>query len=253
MLADPASLIATGMILEYPLPATLAPAGFVWADGAAYDGNAELYAPLYGLYGTTFGNGGGVAGFFNVPNRNGRTPIGMGSGGVSEVFLPAAVNAVVGGSIGVATNTSRWITGMPVTFSTTGTAPGGLVNGTVYFTVRTGTGAIRLASTLANAQNGIGINMTSQGTGTHTLTHLLTARVIGETGGEEAHAMSSQELLAHTHTINATNSDSATETAAVRGAGTTPAQDATLIASTGNSSFMNNMQPFEVTRWVIKL
>lgn len=250
MLADPASLIATGMILEYPLPATLAPAGFVWADGAAYDGNAELYAPLYGLYGTTFGNGGGAAGFFNVPNRNGRTPIGMGSGGYAEVFLPAAISS---GLITVASNSSRWITGMPVTFTASGTAPTGLVNGTVYYVIRVSAATIRLASTLANAQNGVSITTSAQGTGTHTLTHLLTARVIGETGGEEAHAMSSQELLAHTHTINATNSDSATETAAVRGAGTTPAQDATLIASTGNSSFMNNMQPFEVTRWVIKL
>lgn len=250
MLADPASLIATGMILEYPLPATLAPAGFVWADGAAYDGNAELYAPLYGLYGTTFGNGGGGDGFFNVPNRNGRTPIGMGSGGHAEVV---PFPSLPFGTFSVASNTSRWITGMPVTFTTTGIAPAGFVSGTLYYVIRVTSTTILLASTLANAQNSIPIVPTTQGNGVNTLTHLFATRVIGETGGEEFHAMSKPELLAHSHSISATNSDTTTDTAAVRGLGSTAVLDSALIAATGGNVAMNNMQPFEVTRWVIKL
>ena len=246
----PESLLATGMMLEYPVPGVTAPTGFVWADGAAYDGTDPLYAALYALYGTQFGNGGGLAGYFNVPNRNGRTPVGAGSGGYAESFLPAAITS---GLVTVVSNNSRWITGMPVTFTTSGTAPTGLVNGTVYYVIRVSATTIRLASTLANAQNGMAITTSTQGSGTHTLTHLFTTRVLGETGGEETHAMSNTELLAHTHSINATNSDSATETAAVRGLGTAAVADSSLIASVGGNAAMNNMQPFDVTRWVIKL
>lgn len=250
MVLFPESLIATGMMLEYPVPGATAPTGFVWADGAAYNGNLALYAPLYGLYGTAFGNGGGAAGFFNVPNRNGRTPIGAGSGGYAESLTPAAITTPF---LIVASNASRWITGMPVTFTTTGTAPTGFVNGTVYYVIRLNATNIQLASTLANAQNAVAITPTTQGTGTHTLTHLFTTRVIGETGGEEFHAMSRTELLAHNHNINATNSDTTTDTAAVRGLGTAAVADSSLIASVGGNAAMNNMQPFEVTRWVIKL
>jgi microcystin-dependent protein len=252
MVLFPESLIATGMMLEYPVPGATAPTGFVWADGAAYDGNLALYAPLYGLYGTAFGNGGGAAGFFNVPNRNGRTPIGAGTGGYTEAFLPTAITAGTS-PILVASNKSRWFTGMPVTFTTTGTAPGNLTNGAVYYVIRQSSTAIRLASTLANAQNNVAIVLSTQGTGTHTLTHLFTARVVGETGGEESHAMSNSELLAHNHSINATNSDTTTDTAAVRGLGTAAVADSSLIASVGGNAAMNIMQPFEVTRWVIKL
>ena len=57
-----------------------------------------------------------------------------------------------------------------VTFSSTDTVPGGLVAGTSYWVIRVDANTIKVASTEANAFNGTAINLTSQGTGTHTVT-----------------------------------------------------------------------------------
>jgi len=60
--------------------------------------------------------------------------------------------------------------GHKVTFSSTTTVPGGLVAGTSYWLIRVSSGVYKVASTEANAYAGTAINLTSQGTGTHTVT-----------------------------------------------------------------------------------
>ena len=68
-------------------------------------------------------------------------------------------------------NTHRFITGQRVTYSTTGTAIGGLTSGTAYYIIKTDQNTISLATTLANALNSIAIDLTSLGVGTtHTIT-----------------------------------------------------------------------------------
>lgn len=58
-----------------------------------------------------------------------------------------------------------------VTFSTTGTLPTGLTAGTSYWLFNTAVpGVYKIASSEANAHNLTAINLTSQGTGTHTIT-----------------------------------------------------------------------------------
>jgi hypothetical protein len=57
-----------------------------------------------------------------------------------------------------------------VTFSSTGTVPNGLVAGTEYWLILVSAGVYKVATTEANAFNGTAINLTSQGTGTHTVT-----------------------------------------------------------------------------------
>lgn len=64
----------------------------------------------------------------------------------------------------------RFITGQRITYSTSGTAIGGLVISTAYFVIKNDQNTIKLASTFANANNNVAIDLTALGTGTtHTL------------------------------------------------------------------------------------
>lgn len=60
-------------------------------------------------------------------------------------------------------------TGTPIKFSSTTTVPAGLVAGTKYYAINASATTIKVASTLALAQAGTPIDLTSQGTGTHTI------------------------------------------------------------------------------------
>jgi hypothetical protein len=57
-----------------------------------------------------------------------------------------------------------------VVFSSTTTVPGGLTAGTVYFAIRVDDDNIKVATTYANAYAGTARDLTSQGTGTHSIT-----------------------------------------------------------------------------------
>lgn len=61
-------------------------------------------------------------------------------------------------------------TGMRVQVSTTGTLPGGLVAATNYYWIATGGLTGKLATSLANARAGTAIDLTTVGSGTHTIT-----------------------------------------------------------------------------------
>lgn len=58
--------------------------GYVWCDGALYDGANATYAALYAAIGTTFNTGGETGDEFRVPNLNGRSPMGFGQGNTAE-------------------------------------------------------------------------------------------------------------------------------------------------------------------------
>lgn len=61
-------------------------------------------------------------------------------------------------------------TGEEIKFTTTGTLPASLVIGTTYFAIRVDATHIQVATTLANANAGTAIDLTTVGTGTHTIT-----------------------------------------------------------------------------------
>jgi hypothetical protein len=67
---------------------------------------------------------------------------------------------------------SRFATGDAVTVSSTGTLPGGLVAATNYYPIRISETTTKLASSYANALAGVAINITSAGSGTHTMHHV---------------------------------------------------------------------------------
>lgn len=63
-----------------------------------------------------------------------------------------------------------FLTGLKVQVSTTTTLPGGLSAATDYFVIKIDADTFKLASSLVNAQAGTAIDITTTGTGTHTIT-----------------------------------------------------------------------------------
>src|SRR5690606_12129209 len=131
-------------------------------DGKRY--RKADYPRLYAAIGYTYGGSGD---WFHVPDW--RYHFTRGWGGVPDVpFHPSAVDT-----------TSDTITvprhpfnrsGFPVRVSSTGSLPGGLSANTTYYVIFVNEGLIQLATSLADAMNGIAIDLTTQGTFTHTIT-----------------------------------------------------------------------------------
>jgi microcystin-dependent protein len=181
-----------------------------------------------------------------LPDARGRSIIGVGTGLAVETVTSqtAASNAIP-----VASNIAKWNTGMQVTVSGA-SGFSGLTNGT-WFIFRQDATSVKFASTLANAQNAAVATIT--GTGSCVITHTLAARKLGEFGGEENHAMSASEMLAHNHGILSAGSDTVTDTHYVTGNGGTTNTRTDLNTATGGNVPMNNMQPFLALNYVIKL
>lgn len=181
---------------------------------------------------------------FNLPASMGRTLVGYGANTMAESVAAASVDTSAD-TITVLANNTKWITGMAAVLTTSGTAPTGLTAGVTYYVVRNSTTTVKFASSLANAQNTTVIDLTGQGTGTHTLTVTLTTRGLGELGGEEAHAMNSAEMLAHKHTGGV-------------GAGSVGGTSAATLSLnvdtgvTGGNLPMNIMPPFMGMRYIIR-
>lgn len=235
-----------------------APNGWVRGDFAAI--SRTTFAGLFAVVGTVHGAGDGST-TFNVQDTRGRSLLGDGTGATVEVI--AAANVSTGAdTFTVGSNADKWNTGMPVTF-TSGAPPAPLVDSTVYYIIRASATTVKLATTLANAQNGTAIDITTQGTGNHTLTYNHAARTVGDRGGEEAHAMSSTELLlttviqnSHTHVQSISSSASGGSPTGfgnnpVSGANSTQAATATNQPFGGNAA-MNIETPYGVARFIVK-
>jgi microcystin-dependent protein len=224
----------------FPYAGSSAPTGFLLCDGSAV--SRTTYADLYALIGTTYGAGNGST-TFNVPDLRGSVIVGAGQRVRTMVFNGATAVDPSTDQITVASN--DWLhTGQAVALSGS-SLPTGLSAGT-YYVIRVSATAIKLAASLANAQNGTAVDITADGSGNCTLTQTLTDRTLGTTGGEESHAMSSTELLAHSHTIGAAtkNASSGSDT-----------RDATSNGSTGSrggNAAMNVMNPYTVLNYIIK-
>lgn len=82
-----------------------------------------------------------------------------------------AVTATVDAGTDVVTHTGYDIASYSrVQFTTTGTLPAGLSLATDYWTVRQSATTSKLATSYDNAENGVYVDMTDTGTGTHTIT-----------------------------------------------------------------------------------
>ena len=224
----------TGVIWEYG--GTSAPTGWLLMN-ADYD--RTTYAALYAIVGTTYGPGNGTTTF--GLHKEGRVSIGAGTGTTVEICTASSGNGFT-----VTSNNTKWVTGMAVVwsvlsgFTTSGSA------GPTYYVVRISSTNIRFATTLALAQAG-SPNITISSTGSCTVTYTMTARTLGEVGGEQSHAMSVTELLAHVHGSVRVPGGAAS---VLGGADNIDGNGQT--ASTGGNVAMNIMPPFVVTNFIIK-
>lgn len=233
-------LVPTGAIMPYG--GSSAPANFLLCDGAAV--SRATYSILFGIIGTAFGVGDGSS-TFNLPNLKNRIPMGAGAATIVGTFASRASNVITITGLTNAAN-NEFQTGQAVVYHSTGSAITGLVDNTTYYLIRTGNLTFSLASSLANAQNGTAIALSSDGSGVQTFTLTLTTRTRGDYGGEENHAMSLTELLAHTHSqlpAQGTGSGNIVGNASASG---------NVTGSTGGNAPMNNMQPFVVVQYIIK-
>jgi microcystin-dependent protein len=200
----------------------------------------SVYAALFAEIGTTFGAGDGST-TFNLPDFRGRVPGSAGQGTYTSSFANTAVNATTN-AITVADNDSLF-TGTEVVLSTTGTAPAGLTAGNAYYVIRASSTSISLATTLANAVAGTAIDITGQGTGTHTLTVTYTNRDIGSIAGEESHALTINEMPSHKHTIQDNYGVQDLEATFNNGNATDELNRTEDTSYTGGSGSHNIMQP----------
>lgn len=230
----------TGMVAPFAQSAT--PTGWLPCDGAAV--SRTTYARLFTAISTTFGIGNGST-TFNVPSMLGRGIIGLGAGTKLLTFVSRSSNVItVSGAANSAT--SEVITGQAVLYSAPSGAMTGLSDNTTYYIIKISNTTFSLASSLANAQNGVVISLSSSGSGTQTFTITLTTHALADTGGSETHAMNTDELLGHTHSI-----DKTAGTNGFAASGTTGPSSSTS-SSTGGNTAMPIMNPFMSLNYCIK-
>lgn len=182
-----------------------------------------------------------------LPKTLGRALAGYGTGVVTAAGSDAGVD-LTNDTFTVDSNNTKWITGMPVVFTLSSGTITGLTSGNTYYIIRDSTTTVKLASSLANAQNGTEVNMTAKSSPVWTLTHTYTARALGEAVGEEAHAMSVTELLAHTHAMSAVQNIAGAVVAAGSDKGTSA-----NTGSKGGNVAMNQLQPTSFFNVMVKL
>lgn len=208
------------------------------------------YANLFALYSTTFGVGDGST-TFDLPDHRGRGLIGAGTGNSTDSGVNADVDTT-GDTLTVPTNNNKWETGMAVVFTLASGTITGLVSTTTYYVVRGSATTVQLASTLANAQNGIVIDLTAKSSPVWSIVHTLTARTLAEKGGKESKAMTSTEDLAHTHGIQSKGNTGGATTAQGTAGGGAPVTLDAIATSTGGNAAMPVMNPFLVGELYIK-
>lgn len=157
------------------------------------------YAALFNEIGTTWGTGDGAT-TFGLFVGAGSVLVAAGTGTHADSGGNAEVDTTTD-LLTVPSNLAKWITGKQVVFTLASGTITGLTSGNTYYVIRIGNTTIKLASSLANAQNGTGIDLTAKAAPVWTITHTQAARTHGERLGEDGHAMSSTELLLHAHSL----------------------------------------------------
>lgn len=257
--ADPADPIAVGD----NDPRLTVPAGFInlWSTATAPTGwllcngsavSRTTYADLFAVIGETYGVGDGST-TFNVPDLRSRFPLGYSATAPTKVltFASRSSNTItVTGADNHAHNEIQ--TGQAVLYSAPSGAISGLTHNTTYYLIRVTATTFQLATSIANANAGTAITLSSDGTGAQTFTATYTARPLGQTGGEEAHALSDAELPSHTHTVPSQRSANGSSTTITHDDDRTGTVRNNESSSAGNDIPHNNIPLFTVVNYIIK-
>ena len=184
-----------------------------------------------------------------VPDFRGLMPMGAGTGSLTFNFATTDINTGTE-VITVPTNTSLY-TGQPIVYTTSGTVAGDLVASTTYYAIRLSATTISIADSLALAHAGTAHNLTGTGSGTHTFTIPLTARTLGERGGNENHSLATAEGPLHTHTFEVGTDAVAGGTYVPKYVDNTPSGTQTTATSGANTAF-SLINPFLAINFIIK-
>lgn len=225
-----------------------APTGFLLCDGAEV--SRATYAALFAITSTTYGVGNGST-TFNVPNLQGRFPLGYSSSAPTKVLTFASRSGDVVTITGADNHANNEVqTGQAVLYTAASGAMTGLTHNTTYYLVRVSATTFSLATSVANANAGTVITLSSDGTGAQTFTITYTARPLGQKGGEEIHALTDAEMPSHTHQWGGSNT-------VPRGATADDLVDAGSSAETtsaaGSDARHNIMPLFTVVNYIIKV
>lgn len=186
-----------------------------------------------------------------VPNFNSRAPFGVGTGVATFTFASADVNTGTE-VITVPSNTTMY-TGDAVTLTCTG-CPTGLTTATTYYVIRLTATTIQLASSRANALDAtaVPVNITVAGSGT--LSATLTARSLGEAGGQESHWQTQTEVGRHQHnvTVNDSSTFGTSKVAGNNGTGANGTASNATALNTSPTDAMNVMPPYIGINFIIK-
>jgi microcystin-dependent protein len=194
----------------------------------------STYSSLYAILGDLYGSGDGST-TFNLPDLRGRVPVGLDNMGGS------AANRIQRTTTISTTNASA--TATPA--SMTGLAVGMKI---VSANVPAGTTISAIGSTTIT----MSANATATASGTAARFSLMDdAQVLGKTGGTDTHTLITNELAAHSHALNKNGS------AGGDGSGyawaSTSQSNSTGVANTGGDDPHPNMQPGQITNFIIKV
>lgn len=239
----------TGMILPYA--GTSAPTGFLLCDGSEV--SRTTYAALYAITGNAYGAGNGST-TFNLPDLRSSFPLGGGTARTRTMTFDGA-SAVDPATDQITVTSNDWLhTGQAVAL-TGGSLPTGL-SATTYYVIRVSATVIKLASSVANANEGTAVDITADGSGTCTLTQTLTARTVGTTGGEESHALTDAEMPSHRHALDDYGSSGGTSYAVADvqsdQSGSNSYIDSAAMQYSGSDSTHNTMPIYTVVSYIIK-
>lgn len=135
-----------------------------------------------------------------LPQVVGRTMAMKGTADISDTFTTDFATAP---TLITLSSTANYQNGMKVQVSSSGTLPNPLSAATDYWiTVNSGT-ELKVSTSEANYVAGTFVNLSSDGSGTHTITVQFTARVLGEYLGYEYHILTVSEIPSHRHDLDA--------------------------------------------------
>jgi microcystin-dependent protein len=230
-------IVPTGAILPYG--GATAPSNFLLCNGSAV--SRTTYVNLFAILSTSYGVGDGST-TFNLPNLQGRFPLGYSASAPTKVLTFASRSSNVITVTGLDDHAHNELqTGQAVLYTAASGAMTGLTHNTTYYVIRVTSTTFSLATSVANANAGTAITLSSDGTGAQTFTLTYTARPLGQTGGEEKHSLTSAELPANSPlTFNSGTQDGTGEACLVS------------VTGYGGGSLHNNMPLFAVVNYIIK-
>lgn len=237
----------TGMISMYA--SATPPTGFLLCNGQAV--SRTTYADLFAITGTSYGVGNGST-TFNVPNLASRFPLGYSASAPTKVltFASRSSNLItVTGADDHANNELQ--TGQAVVYTSSGSVITGLTSGNTYYLIRNAYNQFSLATSVANANAGTVITLSSDGSGTQTFTITYTVRPLAQMGGEETHALTDSQMPSHSHFVNYQVSTNGVEAAWAEPAAD-PSATKNSTDSAGSDTPHNIIPLFTVVNYIIK-